>query len=103
MERKKKEITVKKCLQIFFSAEDIPEDFLNNFVKKNAVKRALEGIARLIHNEIRVEIVVCGIKEQVDDFVDALSKGSSKVMLDDIEVEPYAKEKDYRNVFRVIL
>lgn len=76
--------------------------FLNNFVQKNAQKFELEGMVHLVSDD-QVKIVVCGLKDNVDEFVDTLYKGSKRYQLDNIEMEPYFKEKSYRGVFRVIM
>ena len=47
-------------------------------------------------------IIICGKNDHVDEFIDLLYEKSSKFNLDDIQIESYFKEKDYRGVFRVI-
>ncbi len=90
-----------KCLKISFGA-DIPDGFLRTFVQKHARKFELEGTARVFSVEEKIIIVVCGHKDAVDDFLDVLHKGSKEVYLEDIEIEPFLKDRDYRGVFRVI-
>ena len=92
-----------KCLKITFSAVNLPENFLRAFVQKKAQKLNIEGIAQLILSDGQVKIVACGPKEDVDAFVDDLHQGSAKTYLEDIEIEPFLKDKDYRGIFRVIL
>ena len=91
-----------KCLKISFSAADLPDDFLRVFIQKQAKSFDIEGVAQIVFTDGRVKIVACGPKEDVDAFVDALHKGSTKTYLDDIEIEPFLKDKDYRGVFRVL-
>jgi acylphosphatase len=98
---KKKEKVMNKCLKITFGA-DVPEGFLQNFIQKTAKKFNLEGTVQMIPAEDRIKIVICGPKDKVDQFVDVLHKGSGKAVVDDIEIEPFLKDKDYRGVFRVI-
>ena len=50
----------------------------------------------------KVKIVACGIKDKMDTFIDILHQGSTASRPEDIEVEPFLKEKEYRGVFRVI-
>ncbi len=90
-----------KCLKITFSGA-MPEGFLHNFIQKNAKKLNLEGTAQVVTSENKVRIVVCGDKDEVDQFIDLLHKGSGKVILEDIQIEPFLRDKDYRGVFRVI-
>ncbi len=90
-----------KCLKITFGA-GIPEGFLQGFVQENAKKLSLEGVVQHITTEDRIRVIVCGGKDAVDQFVDILHNGSDKVVLEDIQIEPFLKDKDYRGVFRVI-
>lgn len=90
-----------KCLRITFSAS-MPEGFLHDFVQKNAKKLNLEGVVQMLPAEQKVRVIVCGDKDIVDKFVDLLHKGTGKTLLNQIEIEPFLKDKDYRGVFRVI-
>lgn len=91
-----------KCVRITFSSQDLPQDFLRNIVLKKARLLELEGTAQVISTENRVKIIASGIKENIDEFIDFLHKSPGKTFLEDIEAEPFLKDKDYRNVFRVI-
>jgi acylphosphatase len=89
-----------KCLKITITIE--PKDgALLSTIQKHARKYELEGIVQPLVPD-KVKIVICGEKEQVDLFVDALHKEASKEPIKDIEIEPHVKDKDYRGVFRVI-
>ena len=90
-----------KCLKITF-ANEIPSNFLRNIVQKYAQKCYIEGIAQVIVPEKRVKIIACGKKCNVDDFVDQLHKQFSEHAIQDVEIEPFSRDKDYRNVFRII-
>lgn len=74
---------------------------LYNFVQKEAEKHNLEGIMQRAADS-RVRITVCGAVGQVEDFIDILHEHSKKYEIDEIEIEPILKGKDYRGVFRVI-
>jgi acylphosphatase len=89
-----------KCLKITFSGK-FPEDFFHTFIQKHAKKLNIEGTVQLLQ-DATVKIMVCGKKEAVDSFLEVLHKGAAGVLLDNIEIEPFLKEKDYRGVFRVI-
>jgi acylphosphatase len=93
---------VRKCLHIMFSSQGVSEELLKKFMKKNAEKLLIEGLAQFMHDDKRIKIIACGDKEKVDLFLDILYKGAPKVSLDDIEVEPFVRDKDYRGVFRII-
>ncbi|MDP3889009.1 MAG: acylphosphatase [bacterium] len=90
-----------KCLRITITA-DFPEGFLYNFVQKSARKCNLEGVAQVVEEDRQVRIIICGSREDVDQFLDLLHKGPSKFVPENIEIEPFLKDKDYRGVFRVI-
>ena len=90
-----------KCLKITLTV-DPQERVLLNTIQKHARTYELEGMAQALAAD-KVKIIICGEKEQVDFFVDALHKETSaKGPVKDIEIEPYVKDKDYRGVFRVI-
>jgi len=90
-----------RCMRITFDG-DVPEGFLRSFVQKHARRLGLEGAAQFIGSEGHVRIDVCGDKESIDTFLDLIHKGSSSYQPDEVEVEPFLKDKDYRGVFRVI-
>lgn len=87
-----------KCLKIILYISD-----LNNFCQETILIMArnceLEGTAQCIDKKT-IKIIICGEKEQVDDFVDLLNKESESIQ--DIEIEPFLRDKDYRGVFRII-
>ncbi|MCX5924879.1 MAG: acylphosphatase [Candidatus Dependentiae bacterium] len=89
-----------KCLRITVFG-DYTDDLLTSFVQKIAHTFELEGTASAI-DETQALIIVCGDKDKVDGFLDALHKGTTKWKPEDLEVEPFLKDKDYRGVFRVI-
>lgn len=78
-----------------------PEGFLRDFVQKNARKYTLEGTAQAT-SQTSAKIMICGEKDNIDGFLDVLHKGTKDVELDEIHIEPFIKEKDYRGIFRVI-
>ncbi len=90
-----------KCLKITFEA-DMPEGYLQDFFQKHAKKLKLEGIAQITSGKEQVKIVVCGDKDLVDEFVDFVHKAGADMKIENLEIEPFIKDKDYRGVFRVI-
>lgn len=88
-----------QCLRIRFLG-NVTDAFLHNCVQKTAKKLALEGTAQIDNNAIL--IVVCGVKEAINQFVDVIHKELSKKTTEEFEIEPFIKEKDYRGVFRII-
>lgn len=98
-QKKEDGVAMNKCLKITLTVE--PKEGLFNAIQKHARTAELEGVVQAISAD-KVRIVICGDKEHVDTFVDALHKESAKQPIKDIEIEPYVKDKDYRGVFRVI-
>jgi acylphosphatase len=80
---------------------NVQEGFLQKVVQKTARKYGLEGVAQLMGGQ-KVKIVVCGVKEHVDSFVDIIHKELEKPYNDTLEIEPFLKDRDYRGVFRII-
>jgi acylphosphatase len=71
------------------------------FIQKQAKDLELEGTAHF-PDEKTVQMVVCGERAQVDLFVDAIHAKSTVYKIDNIELEPFLKTKDYRSSFRFI-
>lgn len=91
-----------KCLRVLIKGS-LPDGFLKKFVQLQAKKCDLEGAAQIISGEAKhASIIVCGDRDNVDEFLDALHVYSAKNNINDIEIEPFLKDKDYRGVFRVI-
>lgn len=88
-----------QCLRISFTGA-VSKTFLHSIVQKNAKKLDLEGMAQIDNDNVL--IVVCGNKEHIDQFIDVLHKEIIKESAENVEIEPFIKEKDYRGVFRVI-
>jgi acylphosphatase len=89
-----------KCLKIIFSVP-LKKNFLQTVIQKMAQQQRIEGSAQVIE-ENKIKIMVCGPKENVDAFVDALHKEAARHEPHEIEIEPFLKDKDYRGVFRII-
>ena len=77
------------------------KSFLDEFAKKYANTYGLEGSARLV-SEKQVKLIICGDSDRVDDFISLLYQNFEKYKIEDISVEPYFRERDYRGIFRVI-
>lgn len=99
---KQRGVVMNKCLRITLMG-DYPPNFLVNFIQKHAKTFDLEGTAQLDDaKEGRIKIIICGSSDALDDFLDALYQGTKGFELHDLEIEPFLKDKDYRQVFRVI-
>jgi len=93
---------MKKCLKIILEVQNIPKDFLKKSIQKKASTLKVEGTAQLLADSTLLRIIACGKKDDVDAFLDILHKEIAMLEVDDMQVEPFLKEKDYRGVFRVI-
>lgn len=89
-----------KCLKILIEGQ-IASDFLRTFIQKQAKKFELEGTAQLMSHG-NVCVIVCGQKENVDQFIDIVHLKAPTCGIEHVEIEPFVKGKDYRGVFRVI-
>ena len=91
-----------KCLRIILTAH-LSNDFWYSFIQKHARKLGLEGMAQTIDQKAnQIRITICGQSVALDQFIDLIHKGTQKFNINDIEIEPFLKDKDYRSVFRVI-
>jgi len=89
-----------KCVRITVFT-NLSDEFLKNSVQKHAQDLNLEGFSQKA-DEDNYKLIVNGTKDNVDKFIDLLHKDFIKLDIDDFEIEPYVKDKDYRGVFRVI-
>lgn len=89
-----------QCLMISITA-GLAKKFLESFVKKYANDFSLEGSARIVDDNM-VKIVVCADSQSLDGFIDMIYKNFDKYKIEDISVESFFREKDYRGIFRVI-
>ena len=90
-----------KCLKITLWIEKIPKDFMKKMIQQHATKLRIEGTVQRVE-KAEVKIIACGKKDAIDAFLDVLHKEAGKLDVQDMQVEPFLKEKDYRGVFRVI-
>ncbi len=90
---------MKKCLKITFKFSKV--EGLHEFIQKNARMLHLEGTAQFAEpNE--VSIIACGVKEDIDMFLDIIHQGFEAGIPENVNVEPFLKEKDYRGIFRIL-
>jgi acylphosphatase len=90
---------MKKCLKISVNCKNA-EKAKRNFIQKKAKELGVEGVVQQSQGE-GLLVYVCGLFDQVDDFVDSLYVGAPTYVFQDIEVESCAS-RDYRGVFRVV-
>jgi hypothetical protein len=89
----------KKCLRIVITAQ-VPSNFLQSFVQKHAKSLRLEGTAQEVAGKTKeIRINICGAGDQLDEFIDLLY---TQLDPEDMVIEPFLKDKDFREVFRII-
>jgi len=91
---------MKKCLKITFILNK-PEGFLHDFVQKHARMLHLEGTVQVVQPN-SISIVACGSKENIDTFLDIIHQGVSSHIPENVSVEPFLKDRDYRGIFRIL-
>jgi len=74
---------------------------LRDAIQAAARRLDLEGTVQLVEPNEFI-IIACGTKENIDDFLDAIHEGFGSHVPEDVQVEPFLKEKDYRGIFRIL-
>ncbi len=92
---------MKKCIRLTFGAH-VPEGFLSTVILAQARSHELEGSAQHVVAESIIRVIACGDKDNIDDFLDSVLKELAKKKIDDYEIEPFVKDREYRGVFRII-
>ena len=91
---------MKKCLKITF-VTTVLDGGMRDFVQTSARKLGLEGTVQIVEpNEI--SIIACGSKNAIDDFLDIIHQGFGNNISEDVQVEPFLKERDYRGIFCIV-
>jgi acylphosphatase len=91
---------MKKCLKIAFGTPS-PGSLISE-IQKKGTKLGIEGTIQFVPADKELRIIACGLKEQVDQFVDLVHKDAAQAGINDINIEPFVKAKDYRGAFRII-
>jgi acylphosphatase len=91
---------MKKCLKITLVSK-VFRGALRDAIQAVARKLAIEGTVQL-HEPNELVIIACGEKENIDDFLDAVHQGFDAYVPEDVLIEPFLKEKDYRGIFRIL-
>lgn len=89
---------MKKCLKITLMMSD---GAFRDVVQGAARKLDLEGTVQFVDPK-EIVIIACGSKENIDAFLDNLHQGFGAAVPEDVLVEPFLKEKDYRGIFRIL-
>lgn len=91
---------MKKCLKITIHGK-IQSVSYCAFVQKHAQKLGVEGTIKKA-DDGGLLMYVCGAHDALEGLIDQLYKGTSKVRPEDVFIEPFVSEKDFRGAFRVI-
>ncbi len=90
---------MKKCLRIAIAHKGA-SGFVQEIHKKGS-SLGVEGVIQLMPGD-QMTVVVCGLKDQVDQFVDVVHTHAAQSGIHDLTIEPFVRTKDYRGVFRII-
>jgi acylphosphatase len=91
---------MKKCLKISFKSH-VSDRRLRDSVQTVARKLGIEGTVQFVEpNEI--VIIACGPKDDIDGFLDVVHQGFGANAPEDVHIEPFLKERDYRGIFRIL-
>lgn len=91
---------MKKCLKITLVSKMV-KGAVRDAIQVAARKLGLEGTVQHIEPNEMV-IIACGEKENIDAFLDVVHQGFDGMIPEDVLVEPFLKEKDYRGIFRIL-
>lgn len=92
---------MKKCLKITLVSAMLG-GALRDSIQGVARKLGIEGTVQVIMPNEMI-IIACGEKENIDNFLDAIHEGfGGSYAPEEVLVEPFLKEKDYRGIFRVL-
>lgn len=90
-----------QCIRMSFSVPDVDVLLLRSFIKDKAPLLFVEGALHILA-EHTIRVVVCGQLENINRFVDALLKTVDQ-NYDNLHMEPFLKNRDYRGKFRVLV
>jgi acylphosphatase len=91
---------MKKCLKITLVSKTLGVE-LRDSIQVAARKLDLEGTVQFVEPN-GIVIIACGSKENIDGFLDNIHQGFGAHVPEDVLVEPFLKEKDYRGIFRIL-
>lgn len=91
---------MKKCIKVQFSAKN-PQEFLKHVMPTGIKNYKVEGFAQVVDSQ-KVQIFMCAEQQELDNFLDLIYENIDRYILENIEVEPFLKDRDFRGVFRVV-
>lgn len=91
---------MKKCIKVQFYTKN-PQEFLKHVIPPGVKNFRVEGIAQAIDAQT-IQVFICAEQEELDNFLDLIYENIDRYTLENIEVEPFLKDRDFRGVFRVV-
>lgn len=91
---------MRKCLKVTVHGK-MQDSVYRAFVQKHAHNLGIEGTIQHMEDGV-VVMYACGASDKLDSLIDQLYKGASASRIEDVVIEPYMNEKDFRGVFRII-
>jgi acylphosphatase len=91
---------MRKCLKIRVIGKVQNENY-KTFIQKAAHDLSIEGILQNVETS-GIMIHACGPSVDLEKFIDALYQGSEKNGIQELNTEPFANDRNFRGVFRII-
>ena len=91
---------MKKCIKVQFYTKN-PQEFLKQVMPIGIKNFKIEGFAQALDVQT-VQIFMCAEQEELDNFLDLIYENIDRYALENIELEPFLKDRDFRGVFRVV-
>lgn len=92
---------MRKCIKITVYG-NVKNESYHVFIQQKATSLSIEGTIKN-NDDASVVIYACGSADNLDGFIDHVYKGSKASIVDDVHIEPFINEKDYRGAFRIIM
>ncbi len=89
-----------QCFRIVVEIEG-DKECVDRYIQQQAKKLHIEGMMQPL-TTTSFRIVVCGVKNAIESFLDELHSNYCGGGVKNVECEPFLKDKDYRGVFRII-
>ncbi|MBY0109964.1 MAG: hypothetical protein K2X90_02530 [Candidatus Babeliaceae bacterium] len=89
-----------RCIKMTFAVQRSNEKFLHA-LQKQALDCRLEGFV-LASTPDTIKIIACGVSADLDAFLDKVDEIIAKHGGQDVVIDPFLKDKDYRGVFRIM-
>lgn len=90
-----------RCIKMTFNVQRSDEKLLNA-VQTKAHECKLEGFV-LASTPETIKIIACGVSGDLDTFLDKVDEIIAAQGGQDVVIDPFLKDKDYRGVFRIML